>query len=153
MAKCRGGRVREALSRKLNNENLATLYTLFIFSLLVLLRNKCRWNHYHPIIWIDLKCSLVMSRMKSRNVDTEHLCSQAFPIMRKVMSDNYVKHECTSDKGCQLKLLEIWAKQTFIDYVLVILWAESKVNIVKNTKLSIIKNNLLPAPAVQLRMI
>ena len=48
-----------------------------------------------------------MSRMKSRNIDTEHLCSQAFPIMRKVMSDNYVKHECTSDKGCQLKLVII----------------------------------------------
>ena len=52
-----------------------------------------------------------MSRMKSRNVDTEHLCSQAFPVMRKVMSDNYVKHECTSDKGCQLKLAIIDGKE------------------------------------------
>ena len=51
-----------------------------------------------------LKCFLVISRMKNRQIDTEHLCSQAFPIMRKVMSDNYLKHECTSDKGCQLKL-------------------------------------------------
>ena len=42
--------------------------------------------------------------MKDRRIDVEHLCSQAFPIMRKVMSDNYVKHECKSDIGCQLKL-------------------------------------------------
>ena len=42
--------------------------------------------------------------MTNRTLDTEHLCSQAFPIMRKVMSDNYLKHECSSDKGCKLKL-------------------------------------------------
>ena len=50
-------------------------------------------------------CPLVVNRMKANNkLDVEHLCSQAFPIMRKVMSDNFLKHECTSDIGCALKL-------------------------------------------------
>ena len=43
-------------------------------------------------------CPLVVSRLKSnRKLDVEHLASQAYPIMRKVMSDNYLKHECLRD--------------------------------------------------------
>ena len=48
--------------------------------------------------------SLVVERRENRTLDVEKLCSQAYPMMRKVCSDNYLKHECTSDIGCKEKV-------------------------------------------------
>ena len=48
---------------------------------------------------------LVLHRMGGGHIDVEKLCYQAAPLMRKVTIDGYLKHECTRDKGCQLKVV------------------------------------------------
>ena len=50
---------------------------------------------------------LVVQRDNTRNIDIEYLCSQAYPVMKTICSDNYLKHECLSDLGCKEKVAVI----------------------------------------------
>ena len=52
------------------------------------------------------ECPLVVRRYKNRCLDVEYFCQQAMPLLKRVMSDNYMSHEC-QDIGCSAKVVVI----------------------------------------------
>ena len=43
----------------------------------------------------------------NRMINVEHFCSQAYPLIKRLASDNYVRHVCNEDKGCGLRIAVI----------------------------------------------
>lgn len=50
---------------------------------------------------------MTVKRYLNRTINVEHFCSQAYPLIKKLASDNYIKHECKGDKGCGLRIAVI----------------------------------------------
>ena len=57
----------------------------------------------------------MVARDKDYRIDVEHFCSQAYPVMKQIMSDNFKTHECTREEilivlNCNRKNVIITAK-------------------------------------------
>ena len=46
-----------------------------------------------------------VKRYENRKISVEHFCTQAFTFLKEIVSDNYVKHKCSDDKGCELRVV------------------------------------------------
>ena len=48
---------------------------------------------------------MAVKRYENRKISLEYFCTQAFPFLKEIVSDNYVKHKCSDDKGCELRVV------------------------------------------------